>query len=212
MRERADEILDVTEGPSVLHVGCLGELQHDDVPLDSPHWVHRRLIRAFDDVWGIDLDEGRLQQARDAGFENLYSADAQDFDLGREFDTVVAGELIEHVGNPAGFLRSAAAHVKPGGRLVLTTPYSLGLPNVIYGWLKFPNTCSNPEHTMWFCPATLTTLVEQNGLKVADCRLIDDYPVVGWSKYAVFARLMMTVGRVLPRRFRCNGMLAVVVN
>lgn len=40
---------------------------------------------------------------------------------GKQFDLVCSLEVIEHVDNPAGFLESCAALVKPGGHLVLST-------------------------------------------------------------------------------------------
>jgi SAM-dependent methyltransferase len=40
----------------------------------------------------------------------------------REFDLVLASEVLEHIPEPAGFLKAIAAHVAPGGHLVLTTP------------------------------------------------------------------------------------------
>lgn len=39
-----------------------------------------------------------------------------------QFDLVLASEVLEHVPDPAGFLRAIAAHVAPGGRFVMTTP------------------------------------------------------------------------------------------
>lgn len=38
------------------------------------------------------------------------------------YDAIVSCEGIEHVGNPLALLKSAAAHLNPGGRIILTTP------------------------------------------------------------------------------------------
>jgi SAM-dependent methyltransferase len=40
----------------------------------------------------------------------------------RKFDFMLASEVLEHVPDPAGFLKAIAAQVAPGGHLVLTTP------------------------------------------------------------------------------------------
>lgn len=40
------------------------------------------------------------------------------------FDTVVASEIMEHVPDPKRFVQSLYAVVKPGGRLIITTPYN----------------------------------------------------------------------------------------
>jgi 2-polyprenyl-3-methyl-5-hydroxy-6-metoxy-1,4-benzoquinol methylase len=45
-----------------------------------------------------------------------------DVRLGREFDTVVCSETIEHLENPRHVFRCLRTLVRPGGTLVLTTP------------------------------------------------------------------------------------------
>lgn len=54
----------------------------------------------------------------------VHYAPGNAFELGfREcFDIVLAAEVIEHVAHPDRFLANAAAMVRPGGHLVLTTP------------------------------------------------------------------------------------------
>lgn len=51
-------------------------------------------------------------------------ADARDLPFREEFDTVVLGDILEHMqpGDAARALRSAAAALRPGGRVVLTVP------------------------------------------------------------------------------------------
>jgi len=47
-----------------------------------------------------------------------------------QFDVVLSTEVIEHVYNPRGFLRTCRSLLKPGGTLVLTTPYHGYLKNL----------------------------------------------------------------------------------
>jgi ubiquinone/menaquinone biosynthesis C-methylase UbiE len=41
----------------------------------------------------------------------------------KSFDCVIASEIIEHVFDPAGFVKELFRVVKKGGRLIITTPY-----------------------------------------------------------------------------------------
>jgi SAM-dependent methyltransferase len=209
--ERIEAILRAARGPAVLDVGCAGGLRTDVPLVRSAEWVHGHLQARFDEVYGIDFSQSKVDYLRRHGYPRVTVGDAQSFDLGRRFDTVVAGELIEHLENPAGFLRTARRHLRPGGRIVLTTPYAAGPANVLYAWLKYPRTCSNPEHTMWFCPSTMRVLAERCGLQVRRWELLADYPSGGVGRtYRAMRRLYLLVGPLLPHRIRANTLLVVL--
>jgi 2-polyprenyl-3-methyl-5-hydroxy-6-metoxy-1,4-benzoquinol methylase len=201
---RIDRLLDLVHGPSVLDVGCTDHV----VKLGQPQWVHGRLRERFDDVTGIDISEENLASMRAAGFENLELANAETFDLGRTFDTVLAGELIEHLSNPGAFLLRAKAHLEPGGRLVLSTPYPFSIAYWLYALVKYPATCENREHTMWFCVRTLTELAERNGFDVRHFELVEDLDMTSPSRaYRAMVRLLRFLRPVLPDRLAANTMI-----
>ncbi len=102
------------EGPAVLDIGCASRY-------GKPDWVHGLIEGAFPEVVGIDIDQGTVERLQ-AEQHDVRLADARDFDLGQKFDTVFAGELIEHLDDVRGFLTSVRNQLTPGGRLVLTTP------------------------------------------------------------------------------------------
>jgi len=211
MDNRITQILALTRGPRVLDVGCVGGLQIDEPPVNSPLWVHRHLIDAFEEVWGIDLSPTRIDKVRELGVTNVHVADAQDFSLDQTFETIVAGELIEHLPKPAAFLRSARRHLAPNGRLIVTTPYVFGIESVLYAWFKYPQTCPNPEHTVWFCPRTLRTFAALEGFDVIELRMIpDDRRPERASPYnlALFAQWVLQ--GILPARVKTKTMIAVL--
>lgn len=207
---RVQAVLRRTCGPDVLDIGCSGQ-QGLRSSLDSPWWLHGQLVKRFPETWGLEFSEKLVEELTSSGIKNIYQGDAQRFDLGRQFDTVVAGELIEHLEDPGEFLRCAAAHLKPGGRLILTTPYAFSLGFVLYAWARFPKTCSNREHTMWLCPTTITQLVERVGLEVEEFLLVDHFRTdLPRRNGRIVAHVMRTIGRILPRRIRANSMVVVV--
>jgi SAM-dependent methyltransferase len=116
-RCRVDALLDLV-GPAarVLDAGCGSGL--------TCHLLARRGCA----VTGADLDEAEVAFAREltpAG--RFLVADLERLELGERFDVVLCSETLEHFTREAQarVLERLAAHVAPGGRLVLTFPSRL---------------------------------------------------------------------------------------
>ncbi len=201
MNHRIRKILEYAKGPSVLDVGCVG----GNCNPDSPHWLHRHLRQKFPDVIGIDVNGRAIEKLRSMGFD-CREADAERFELGRKFDSIVAGEVIEHLSNPGDFLNSARRHLNLGGRLIVTTPYPFSAMNISYAILKYPKTCSHPEHTMWFCPATLAELAGRYGYRYR-WELVEDYYE---DVDSLLYRIFLKVRYLFPKRLRYNCMLFIL--
>jgi SAM-dependent methyltransferase len=181
------------------------------VAIGSPQWLHGRLREKFPSVSGIDISEENVAILRANGFDNIYVQSAESFQIAEKFDTIVAGEVIEHLANPGLFLRRACAHLKPGGRLVLTTPNAFSLLFISYALFKYPKTCENLQHTCWFCPQTMKELVGRYGFKIEHFELFDDYsPDSSSWRYRLFVSLRLYFGFVLPKLLAKSGMLVVL--
>ena len=150
---REETILKNIVGPAILHIGCAG---HQVAP-ESPYWLHEQLHKHFPDLYGIDISQENLNRMGQLGYRNIFRQSAESFQFDFKFDTIIAGELIEHLSNPGLLLNQSRLNLKPGGRLIITTPNPFSLLNNWYALLKFPRTCQNPEHTTWFCIETLRT-------------------------------------------------------
>lgn len=205
--QRDEQVMPWVGGPRVLDVGCTGHVPSTD----DPHWLHGALCKRFPDTVGIDVRPDLIAELQELGFRNLYLANAETFDLDRQFDTIVAAELIEHLSNPGAFLDRVRKHLAPGGRIVITTPNPFSLVSLLYTLLKYPRTCWNVEHTCWFCPQTFTELCRRAGLKVVDWKLVGTYTLDSPSfRYRAFVRMLALFGGLLPERLKCNTMLFVV--
>ena len=129
-------------------------------------------------------------------------ADARDFDLHRQFDTVFAGELIEHLDDVRGFLRSVHRHLKPGGRFVLTTPNAFYVGNFVYRFGGHGQV--HPEHTCWYCEDTLRHVLEANGFVDIDVTFTGHTSPTPARKAVTFS-----VQHTLPPRLAYDTLVAV---
>ena len=201
---RADAIVRWVRGPSVLDVGCTGGSPR----IGSRYWLHGQLRERFPHVVGIDIAEGDIRRLREEGFDNVHVSDAEAFGLGERFDSIVAGELVEHLSNPGLFLQRAKEHLKPEGLLVITTPNVFSFLHMAYAVLKYPRTCCNLEHTCWFCPTTFRTLARRMGFKLVHQDLIEDY--FAEERAAKLYSLLVRLRFLIPLRLRRNAMLFVM--
>ena len=162
-----DRIAHLTErarGRRVIHVGFADVSFHDD-QLATESWLHAHLAGVAASLVGVDLDPGAVERARAQGYE-AYAADCTDAEqvagLGLEpADLVIAGEVIEHVGEPGSLLTALRAFCAPGGALVVTTPNAYGLLNVVASVGGYE--LNHPDHVVMFTWRTLTSLMARCG-------------------------------------------------
>ncbi len=85
------------------------------------------------EVVGVDVDEGALEQAAARGITTVW-ADIEEllpFEAG-SFDVVVAGEILEHVRFSDQVVAEIARVLKPGGVLVGSVPNAYRLKNRLF--------------------------------------------------------------------------------
>jgi 2-polyprenyl-6-hydroxyphenyl methylase/3-demethylubiquinone-9 3-methyltransferase len=161
-------LADVPPGASVLDLGC----------------GNGSFVSLFQDrgwkLYGTDFSPSGLEIARQnfPGIEFfLADSSAPTGDLfGRvgQVDAIVSTEVIEHLYDPRGFLRNAHALLKPGGILVLTTPYHGYLKNLLIaltgGMDRHFTVLWDHGHIKFWSRKTLTAALEEAGF--ADIRFV----------------------------------------
>lgn len=80
-------------------------------------------------------------------------------------DVLVSFEVIEHLFDPAAFVRQCARLVRPGGLLVLSCPNGLGFDIAVLGGKAL---AVDAEHVNLFNPASLSRLLGQSGFDVLE--------------------------------------------
>ncbi|MBS0241999.1 MAG: methyltransferase domain-containing protein [Proteobacteria bacterium] len=157
-------LADLVRDKSVLDVGCVDHDAGKEQVSDA--WLHKHLRRTARSIVGLDLSEQGVSELSARGYD-VVCGDATTVSLGKKFDVVMAGEIIEHVDNPGQFLANLAKHLAPGGILVVTTPNPFYALHMFEGTvLKDPGARWNEQHVSWFCPFTLKNLAERAGLVV----------------------------------------------
>lgn len=89
--------------------------------------------------------------------DGIIRGNMETYSFGKEFDVVIAGDVLEHVNNQGLFLENIARHLKRDGKAVITTPNA-----------KWPTVFLKPNetHTVWHDRYTLTTMIERAGMRV----------------------------------------------
>ncbi len=164
---RGDVLVQWVAGRRVLHVGFA-----DHVPLIASRvadgsWLHARLTASAAACLGIDINAQAVTTARSLGFENvceldIFSPPAAAMLVEFKPDLVLVPDVIEHLPDPAAFLRRLAQCL-PHAEFVVTVPNALSLRNAVQalGGVERINT----DHRAWFSAFTLLKVLADAGLQ-----------------------------------------------
>lgn len=160
-------------GKEVLDLGCV---DHAVLSEQLDRWTHRHLAAVAKSITGVDILEPEVLKLREKGY-NIQVGNVERLQMGRTFDVIVAGELIEHVFNQGLFLDSIKQHMHADSLLVLTTPNATSLSSFIevllFGSLKHVH----PTHVLWHDSNTIAQLLEAHGFEVVELSFILDNPL-----------------------------------
>lgn len=139
-------------------------------------------------VTGVDAAERNIEAARlHAAAEGLridYRVGEPMHALGPDdrFDLVLLLEVVEHVGDVAGFLEAAARHLAPGGLLVASTinrslrSFFFAIVGAEYLFRVLPR--GTHQWSQFVRPAELQTAAQRSGLTPIDLRGMRYLPVL----------------------------------
>lgn len=161
-------------GKDVLDIGCIG----DEHNYRTDDWLHGRIVSLASHAIGIDVKRAGIAELLFRGYE-VYYADAQKFSLEHtRFDVIFAGELLEHLDNPRGFMESVLKCLKPTGVLIITTPNPFSVQRWLSLYLR--DSTAIGDHVCWYDKSTLANLLARFGLYIDKFMLI---PVVTWRSF-----------------------------
>ena len=199
LRRRIDWMVDQVMGPRVLDVGC------------SEGVLEILLARRGIEVTGVDIDADALRLARSllkkepnevAGRVRLIEVDFIRSELGvPAFDTVVMGEIVEHVDNPGALLDQSMRFLRPGGRVVITTPFGFH---------------PHEDHLQTYCLSNFLPLVKTrcapNLLQVEEGYIrmvgtLTENPEPNWNQFGFDRLMQMTETALVASQRRLFGQI-----
>jgi 2-polyprenyl-3-methyl-5-hydroxy-6-metoxy-1,4-benzoquinol methylase len=163
----------VPDGARVLDVGC------------STGYLARPLAERGCTIVGIELDEATAAVARDV-CEEVLVGDVERLELPfppASFDVVLCGDLIEHLRDPRRFLERVRPLLRPGGRVVLTTPnvanWAMRVGLLFGRWRYTERGILDRTHAHLFTRKTLVETLDAAGYSVLELDHTVPVPVVG---------------------------------
>jgi 2-polyprenyl-3-methyl-5-hydroxy-6-metoxy-1,4-benzoquinol methylase len=161
-RHRAHaKLLDaVGTGQRVLDVGC------------SSGYLAQPLHERGNTIVGIELDPAAAREA-EAFCERVLVGDVETMELALEpasFDVVLCGDVVEHLRDPEVALARLRPLLRPGGRVVLSTPnvanWAIRLALFAGRWRYTDRGILDRSHTHLFTRSTLRETLERAGYRV----------------------------------------------
>ncbi|PKP61704.1 hypothetical protein CVT91_02235 [Candidatus Atribacteria bacterium HGW-Atribacteria-1] len=163
------KIVSLCEGKSVLHLGCA------DYPFGKEQYrngnlLHQKIANITDDLIGVDLSTEGIAWLASLGYKNLLVGNVEklnELEIKRQFEVIVAGELLEHLSNPGMFLSNVKSLMEDDGILIITVPNAHAIKSFVRV-LLFRKELIHPDHVYYFSQATIEHLCKRYELKIKE--------------------------------------------
>ncbi len=125
------------------------------------------------------------------------------------FDLVLCGDIVEHLRDPQAALARLRPLLKPGGRLVLSTPnvanWAIRLSLLLGRFRYTERGILDRTHAHLFTRATLREAIERSGYRI---EVLDHVVPVPLVRAAPVVRLAHAIGRLRPSLFAYQFVVA----
>lgn len=149
---------------SVLDLGCAlgGNLMY-------LKWRNRNAA-----LYGVELNPCAAAIAKHFGSVMVADVESIDFEafIG-QFDYVIAGDLIEHLKNPWGFVKQIAGVLKPQGEFLVSIPNVAHISNIyqlLRGYWEYTDAgLLDKTHLRFFTRTMIFRMFEEAGFRIVAC-------------------------------------------
>lgn len=164
----------------ILDVGC-GSGMNSVLLAQKGHRMH-----------GVDISDAAVEQYNRNGFDGRVG----DIEVGLEypdvsFDFVFCSEVIEHMTSPEVLVSEMCRVLKPGGKLVLSTPNSAFWLYRVLGVLGYTvSELQHPKHFQFFSRRSLIKLLQSANFRAED--------ILGRNMYVILPDVPGPLTEILP--------------
>jgi len=170
--------------------------------------MNSQVIRSYGhSVIGIDISESAINKYVAKGFEG-YTMDIEksiSFSP-NSFDLAFCSEVIEHCTNPLFVLKDIFRILKPGGKLVLSTPNSAFWAYRLFSLLGYTvSELQHPKHFSFFSKRSLNCIINESGFKITAAMGRNMYIILPRVTSVILRRIYKLLGFIEERRFVTNS-------
>lgn len=199
---KEDFILDMCRGKKVLDLGCVC---HDETFYNREDWLHARIKGVAETLLGVDYLQADVEKLQQKGFNVVCADVTREIPVNDEFDVIIAGDLIEHLVNFEAFFGNVTRLLKPGGKVLVSTPNPFFSGEFHYVCFKRAYLI-NPEHTCWIDPLAMYQLVSRFGYEIDQAHFIEKK----WSLGEIVGEGRDDTYDILKGEWSKNGMYSKV--
>ncbi|WP_295799487.1 class I SAM-dependent methyltransferase [Mucilaginibacter sp.] len=178
-------LIDKDKNQHILDLGC------------GNGYLVNHLVKLGYNAYGTDASEKGIVIARKTNPDRFFVQDLSSDALPPElqaipFDTIITTEVIEHLYNPQAFADFCKQQLKPGGELIVTTPYHGYLKNLTLSIFNKWDSHMDPlwlgGHIKLWSRKTLTKVLTNSGFTVIQFRGCGRFPYF-WKSMIIKAKL-----------------------
>jgi 2-polyprenyl-3-methyl-5-hydroxy-6-metoxy-1,4-benzoquinol methylase len=196
----------VRDRAAVMDLGCVDSrpARHDAAARIEykVNLLHKRLAEINKDVLGVDIDPEGVKVLNGQGYHTIV-ADVETMDLGKQFDTIIAGEIIEHLENPGRFLRNMRRHLKDDGVIIVSTPNPFYVGSAWKIW-RYGKPAVHEDHMGWQDPTTMSQLFRRTGFEPFEGYWVQpkSNPIKTWKRFLrpYFSHTFMMLAKPISAR------------
>lgn len=191
---RIDYLAEYALNKRIIHVGCADHIPIILEKVKNDTWLHQRIEKVAARQIGVDILEEAVTYVKEKlGFSNILCMDILRDSVPAEisslaWDSMIMGELVEHIDNPVEFLSAINKKYAPYvNELVITVPNALSIANFYQATRKNTERI-NTDHRYWFTPYTLNKILLRAGFTPVSHEFASYYPL---NKKKVFRNFLL---------------------